>query len=557
MSQDEDLNSIKKRISMAKVALGLIVVTVLGFGWFAFDWTVNRIYVPEGYSMQLRYKGPPLPYILPGAKPTAKPGHFAKVDEDGDPMELGVLKEMVGPGRHFYSPFWWERTLIEDVIIKPGEVALVSSKMGEQLDGDHYLVDGDLNETEYKGELRKVFGPGRYRINSYAYSHRVVNEELIKSGNQIKHAGWVEIPTGYVGVVTNLTDNPITKAEAGIQEDVLPPGIYPVNPREQQIDIVEIGYREKSIKANLQRERDGEIMLDKSGEPMIADDDSGISFPSNDGFTIQMDFTAIWGIMPNQAPTVISKFGNVAAVETKVVVPQIESICRNQGSTLGAVELLIGESRQKFQDETSLAFQEVLEDKDVTLLYGLVRHIYIPQEVRLPIQESFIADEKKLTREQDQLTTKTEATLRQEKEKVNLEGERVIVETEKVLAKAIAEGAKEAAETEAETQKLVAAIDRQIAELEAEATIVLGTAEAESQQLQEEAKAQKFQLAVEAFGSGEAYNEWVFASGLPEDIELNTLYAGEGTFWTDLKGFSETLLGKQVQGQTARPASNR
>jgi hypothetical protein len=254
---------------------------------------------------------------------------------------------------------------------------------------------------------------------------------------------------------------------------------------------------------------------------------------------------------------VIGKFGNVQAVETKVVIPQIESICRNQGSTLGAVELLVGESRQKFQEETSLAFQKVLEDKDVTLLYGLVRHIYIPQEVRIPIQESFIADEKKLTREQDQLTTRTEATLRQEKEKVNLEGERIIVETEKVLAKAIAEGEKEAAETEAETQKLVAAIDRQIAELEAEAKIVLGTAEAEAQQLSEEAKAQKFALAVEAFGSGEAFNEWVFASGLPDDIELNTLYAGEGTFWTDLKGFTETLLGKQVQGQTPRPAPNR
>ncbi|HUG17936.1 MAG TPA: SPFH domain-containing protein [Planctomycetaceae bacterium] len=556
MSQDDDLNSIKNRISMAKIALGMIAISIIGFGWVAYEWTVNRIYVPEGYSMQLRYKGPPLPF-LPGSKPTAKPGHFAQVDESGNPQELGVLKEMVGPGRHFYSPLWWERTLIEDVIVKPGQVALVSSKMGEQLKGNQYLVDGDLNETEFKGELRKVFGPGRYRINSYAYTHRIVEEELIKSGNQIKHAGWVEIPAGFVGVVTNLTDNPITKAESGLQDKVLPPGIYPVNPREQQIDIVEIGFRESTINANLAKGPDGRVILDKSGEPMIATDGSGISFPSNDGFTIQMDFTAIWGIMPDQAADVIGKFGNVQAVETKVVIPQIESICRNQGSTLGAVELLVGESRQKFQEETSRAFQKVLEDKDVTLLYGLVRHIYIPQEVRIPIQESFIADEKKLTREQDQLTTRTEATLRQEKEKVNLEGERIIVETEKVLAKALAEGDKEAAETEAETQKLVAAIDRQIAELEAEAKIVLGTAEAEAQQLSEEAKAQKFALAVEAFGSGEAFNEWVFASGLPDDIELNTLYAGEGTFWTDLKGFTETLLGKQVQGQTPRPAPSR
>ena len=61
------------------------------------------------------------------------------------------------------------------------------------------------------------------------------------------------------------------------------------------------------------------------------------------------------------------------------------------------------------------------------------------------------------------------------------------------------------------------------------------------------AKAEKFQLAVEAFGSGSAYNQWVFATGLPDDIRLKLLYAGEGTFWTDLKGFSETLLGRQAQ----------
>ena len=62
-----------------------------------------------------------------------------------------------------------------------------------------------------------------------------------------------------------------------------------------------------------------------------------------------------------------------------------------------------------------------------------------------------------------------------------------------------------------------------------------------------EAKADKFRLAVQAFGSGEAYNQWVFATGLPEDIELKLLYAGEGTFWTDLKGFTDVMLGRQIQ----------
>ena len=153
-----------------------------------------------------------------------------------------------------------------------------------------------------------------------------------------------------------------------------------------------------------------------------------------------MDFTAVWGITPQQAPDVLRKFGTTEAVETKVVIPQIESICRNQGSRLGAVELLVGESRMKFQEDTTAAFEKVLQEKDLTLLHGLVRHIYIPLDVRQPIQERFIADEIKLTNEQKQITRKTEATLQEATAKVEYESQRVEVETEKLEAERIAEG---------------------------------------------------------------------------------------------------------------------
>ena len=88
---------------------------------------------------------------------------------------------------------------------------------------------------------------------------------------------------------------------------------------------------------------------------------------------------------------------------------------------------------------------------------------------------------------------------------------------------------------------------------------MIGTAKAKAKTLSEEAKAEKFQLAVDAFGSGQAYNQWVFAQGLPEDIELNLIYSGEGTFWTDLKGFSENMLGKQMKNQQkgSQPTPNR
>ena len=531
----------------SRFGLAVPVVLVLFFGLELFQWTFNRVYVPQGHSLVLRYKGPPLPF-LPGNRPVAQPGQFAKVDENGRPLEIGILKEMRGPGRHFLWIGWWEANAIPDVTVKPGEVAVVSSKMGADLKDGQFLVDGDLDETTQKGILRKVFGPGTYRINDYAYNVKVIQEETIKSGSQVKHAGWVSIPTGYVGVVTNLADNPITKTVPGIQDKVLQPGLYPVNPNEQHVDIVGIGFAEKSVKTNL-KSLDGKPILDESGEPAVMDDESGISFPSNDGFRIHMDFTAVWGIMPDQAADVIRKFGTLDAVEAKVVIPQIESICRNQGSSLGAVDLLVGDTRRKFQEGVSDAFEKILLDKGLTLLHGFVRNIHIPLDVRKPIQEKFVADELKLTRDQELLTAGTEANLREAEKKVELEEERIKAETKKLVAQAQAEGAKEAEETKAETLTKSAVIARKTAELEAEASVTLGRAKAGAKQVEAEAKSELFTLAVSAFGSGSAYNQWTFATGLPDDVQLDMLYAGEGTFWTDLKGFTEVMVGRQAMEQ--------
>lgn len=342
-----------------------------------------------------------------------------------------------------------------------------------------------------------------------------------------------------MGVVTNLTANPLLKQSAGIQNKVLPPGIYPINGKEQQVDIIDVGYRVANIGVEKEKTKEGVTVVDKNGEPQIRDNNNtGISFPSNDGFPIFLDFTAIWGLMPDQAADAISKFGDINAVENKIVIPQIESICRNNGSEYSAVQLLVGQERQHFQTDTLNNFKSVLEGKNITFQNGLVRHIYIPRQVREPIQTGFISKELKLTRDQEQITAKEEANLREAEKKVELEAERIRSETKKLVAERIAEGKKRVGETVAETSKLVAAINRETANLEAQATLVLGEANADGEKMIAEAQSQKFKLAVEAFGSPEAYNNWIFASGLPKEVQLNFIYAGEGTLWTDAKNLS-------------------
>lgn len=507
------------------IPIAFLIMLILMGGLF-FHWTINRIYVHEGQSLQLRYKGP----LIFGSRIQAEPGMWAKEGQ------MGVQQELRGPGRHFYCPIWWERKIVEDIVIKPGEIGEVTCKLGKNLEGANFLVEGDIGNTQHKGVLRKVLHPGRYRINPYGYTVEVKKRIDFTSGQSNKVAGWVEIPTGYVGVVTQLSDNPASNSKKGVQEEVLPPGNYPINGREKQIDIVEIGYRHSTIRVEVKRDAEGNTLVDENGEPLIADAHSGIAFPSADGFPMHIDFTGIWGLMPNQAPHAVRTFGNVDQVEKKVVLPQIESICRNNGSEYKAVQLLVGSDREVYQKTCLDQFHSVLDDKEITLLYGLVRHVYIPKQVREPIQMAFIADELKLTREEEQTTAKEEAKLREAENKVGLATDTVDADTEKQVQEAKAAGSREAAKIHAETEKLVAAINKETEALKAEAVTILGEATNNGKKLVEESKADRFKLAVEAFGSAKAYNDWFFATNLPENVDLNFLYAGEGTLWTNMNG---------------------
>ena len=97
-------------------------------------------------------------------------------------------------------------------------------------------------------------------------------------------------------------------------------------------------------------DRPGDRLGTSTGDDPVYVAGKGIEFPSSDGFPIHLDYTAIWGILPEQAPDVVRQFGTLKDVEQKVILPQIESICRLHGSRRGAVDLLVGDTREQFPE---------------------------------------------------------------------------------------------------------------------------------------------------------------------------------------------------------------
>lgn len=529
------------------IAIALTAAYMIGYVGF-WQWTVCRVEVPPGQSLLLRYKGP-FPFALRAIPRTENA--LVTLDDRGRPVGVGILEAMPGPGRHFYSPLEYERELVPDVVIEPGKLGVVVSKLGKTLPPGTFLVDREGD----KGIWRRVLTPGRYRLNKYAYDVKVVGVDAsVSSRTKIarREGDPTLIPPGFVGVVTNKTDDPATGQSQGIQDEVLQPGLYFLNPEEKQVDIVSVGFNETSLTSQSDRASRSDLTRDPVYVP-----GTGLEFPSNDGFPIHLDYTAIWGIMPRQAPDVVRRFGTLPDVEQKVILPQIGSICRLHGSKRGAVDLLVGDTREQFQEDTSEELEKVLASKELTLLFGLTRHIDVPVQVRGPIQKGRIADELTLTREQERLTAEAQADLTEAKAKVVLEKRRTEAETEKMAAQVVAEGEKQAREIEANTERMRAEVDAKTAAVEAQVTKALGEANAQTIEMANQAKADRYVRSVKALGGPEAYNRYLFAEGLPADLRLGVFYAGPGTFWTDLKGFEQAILGKMTADATSPVPATR
>ena len=198
------------------VGIGAFVSVV----FVGFLWTCCRVYVPAGEMAIVTAKtGRPLP-----------PGRIL-----AEPGEKGVQRVPLAEGRHFLNPINNDWRIVRATTIPAGSVGIVTSKTGKELAAGEILAP----DEDSKGVWRRVLGPGTYRLNPEGYDIAVVSA--------------INIPIGYAGVVTSLAGKPAPKGqfagpgEKGVREKILQPGLYYVNPRAYQVDVVEVGMNQVSI----------------------------------------------------------------------------------------------------------------------------------------------------------------------------------------------------------------------------------------------------------------------------------------------------------------------
>ncbi len=558
---------------MSKLGVVVGVAVALAGGWLVWQWGFCRFYVAPGFMAVVNAKsGEP----LPSGQILAKPG------------QQGIQEQVLGEGRHFLNPWLYEHHIVPIITIPAGKIGVVTSKVGAELPPGEFLA-----EPGQKGIWRGVLGPGKHRLNPYGYQIDIVDA--------------ISIPVGYVGVVTSLSGKQTTPdafagpGEKGVRQDILQPGLYYVNPKELQVDLLEIGVNQVSLLGKtggevitktqmasqnvameglqkralaeqmekrldyLAQQRVQESSADKprlessmmrnaphakqaapaaqaAPKPMSPPDTSNVlslnqfvEFPSRDGFEISLDMTVEFEFLPEHIAWIYQSYGDLPAVVDKIIMPQILSVSRLKGSAYRAKDFIVGEGREKFQNDLTETLAKTIEEKRIIVHDALIRHVNVPEQILDPIQQASIAVEQDLTNKEKQNTARKQAELNTEQGLVEQRRQQVAQETEKLKAEILADQEKQVAQLRAEAVRQAAEIEQQTALVRADKTRKLGLAQANTLAWVEGEKAKGFELKAAAFGDPAAFTLWEFANNLNKDVRVNILHAGAGTLWTDLE----------------------
>jgi hypothetical protein len=568
------------------VAAGLLLYFVVYEGVWV--WMVENVDVPADKMLVLIAKtGRSMP-----------PGQII-----AEPGEKGVLLEPRGPGRHFINPFLYERQLKDQIIINGGEIGLVIAKFGKELPPGEFL--GGPGE---RGIQRDVLLPGTYKLNPYAYDVKV--SKMIEID-----PGYVGVVTARSGKPAR--DTLAEPGERGVQRVVLPPGLYAINPEAYSVERVEIGYNQitmahagkmptynitggegpsqqlaKQLGEGAPQQKSVQNTFDKyynramssesgdrasmekkpgSGTSIAAQLGRGapsnqvpsgqssqpvlpaVTFPSTDGFEITIDVTLLWQLLPQDAPSVFARYGNIQKIEENILIPQINSTARIKGSTFGAVDFILGDKREEFQRAFQETIEGTLHEKKLQVDLALVQDTLVPDTISGPIQDARIATEWNVTNAEKTKTEAKKAELDEMTGRIRQVEQVVEYETQRQEGNIRAEQEKQVNEIAAQTRLLVADLARQTAEIRANVRRKLGGAEAAVVEMKGKAEGEGYALQVKAAGGPQDYIDYQFARHLPDKIQLSLIYAGPGTLWTDLEKAGQ-VAPLQLLRQTQEPA---
>jgi regulator of protease activity HflC (stomatin/prohibitin superfamily) len=392
-----------------------------------------------------------------------------------EPDQKGIQLEVLSEGRFFRNPYSWGWEIRRITDIPAGQLGVQTRLFGKE------LPPGEIIASEgTKGIVADVLRPGKYRINPYAF-----HVDLFDA---------INIRPGYVGVVTSLVGKDIlnndiaadvrnqflvSKGMKGVLPEVLDPGTYYLNP--YMVNVVEV---------NLQSQR-----FEMSG-------DDAISFLTLDGFTVHVEGTIEYALTREKAGILTHEVGEMEDILKKVILPLARGFSRIEGSKNPAKNYIMGDTRQKFQDNLQAHLQKRCGEWGVAIKSVLIRNITPPDEIAGIIRDRELAVQTAKKYEQQIEQAKSMAELTKQEMLAQQNKEKVEADTARIRA-VIAARQEQAVRITAANQELgVAKLENEAADFQAQSILLKAGADRSVIQMNNEAQAAVLNSSVQAFGNG-------------------------------------------------------
>lgn len=500
--------------AVAAVVL-LIVLLVPAYIWF-----VQRVEVPANHVLVLvRKMGEPLPAEADD-QIILYPALLSKLGEGPNSTRFkGIQYEVKPEGRYFFDPLFWETRIVPATIIEQDEVGVLVRKYGKPLAGGKVVA----TEPDERGPLAEVRRQGRHNINPFAYDVLRVRP--------------IRIPEGSVGVVTlydgeapaNSNRYVVDKGERGVQPDVLPPGIFFMNPFAVQVNVIDV--------------RSHTIDMRGSDE---------IRFPSNDSFDILVEGTVEYAIRQEKAPYLMAAIGDHDDIKDKLILPFMRSLARIEGSKLLAREFISGDTRRAFQDRVFEGLRRQCFEQGIEVRAALIRRIDPPAAIATPISDRQVA-EQQIRQYQNEIELARSRSKLVEQEEMQKQNQEIGAANRDVVTVEVqAEQEKSVTLLQARQRLEVAKLNVEAARETAAATLSRGRAEADVTLMQFAAEAEPLRQAVGAFGDGPTYAQYFFYQKLGPSVR-SVLASTEGPFADIFRSLSKPSSARPQPPAAAAP----
>lgn len=400
-----------------------------------------------------------------------------------EPGQKGIQLDVLPEGRYFRNPIFWDWHISRITDIPAGKLGVQVRLFGRELPPGAIIA----NEGE-KGILADVLRPGKYRVNPYAYMVELYDAISIKPGA-------VGVETSLIGAdVLNSTLSPeqrntllVDPEKKGVVERVLDPGTYYLNP--YLVNIVEV---------NLQSQR-----FEMSG-------DDAISFLTMDGFNVNVEGTIEFGINREKAAELTHRVGDLDDILKKVVLPRARGFSRIEGSKHPAIDFIVGETRQQFQNSLDQHLREKCADWGVGIKSVLIRNIQPPDEIASVIRDREVAVQNSLKFDQQIEQARSRAELVKQEMLAQQNKEKVEADTVRIRAVILAQQDQAVRLTAAQQELEVARLENEAAAFQAQAIVSKAKADGDVIRLNNEATAKVFENQIRTFGTGMLFARYNF-----------------------------------------------